>query len=67
MAGDGHHYADCADRHCDRFPCRVYKEGAEHGYDVGRQVGQAEGYAEGYGDGYPEVFAAGAASASRSG
>jgi len=43
---------------CDRFPCRVYREGHDLGYPRGRQRGHAEGYADGYAQGYPEGMAA---------
>ena len=51
-----HRYQTCRDESCERFACRVYREGYQDGYDDG----QAAGYAEGHSDGY----AAGAASAS---
>lgn len=56
--GDDHEYQLCDDAHCERFPCKVYKEGYEDGY----QSGSAAGYAAGFGDGYAEGFDAGAAS-----
>lgn len=46
-----HRYQLCRDDDCDRFPCRVYKEGHRDGWEYGRQRGHAEGYAEGFGDG----------------
>ena len=58
-----HRYQTCQDEDCQRFACRVYREGyaAGHaaGYGSGYAAGQADGYSEGYGDGY----SAGAASA----
>ena len=50
-----HHYADCMDPDCPRFPCRVYKEGVQAGYWRGYMDGESAGFAAGY--------AAGAASA----
>jgi hypothetical protein len=52
-----HHYADCDDPDCPRFPCRVYKEGDRNGYHRGKAEAQAGEYAAGY--------AAGARSAAR--
>ena len=46
-----HRYQLCQDEYCDRFPCRVYKEGHRNGYQDGRAAGQAEGYAAGFADG----------------
>ena len=50
-----HDYRDCPDPDCPRFPCRVYKEGAQAGYWRGYMDGESAGFAAGY--------AAGAASA----
>lgn len=57
-SGQTHDYRECfyhsqGDRHraaedCPRFPCRLYREGHEHGYADGHQAGYAEGYAAGY-------------------
>ena len=49
-----HDYRRCRDEDCQRFACRVYREGYQDGY----AAGHAAGYAAGYGGGY----AAGAAS-----
>jgi hypothetical protein len=46
-----HRYQLCRDDDCDRFPCRVYKEGWRDGWPDGHQHGHAEGYAAGFGDG----------------
>ena len=54
-----HRYATCDDEWCDRFPCRVYREG----YANGRAAGFASGYAEGHADGYAEGYGDGAADA----
>jgi hypothetical protein len=53
-----HRYQTCRDELCQRFACRVYKEGYSNGRAAGRAKGRAEGHAEGYSEGY----AAGAAS-----
>jgi flagellar biosynthesis/type III secretory pathway protein FliH len=58
-----HRYQACRDEECQRFACRVYKEGYRAGYDVG----EAEGYQKGHAFGYIEGYAAGASSASGSG
>ena len=46
-----HRYQLCKDEYCDRFPCRVYREGYRNGYQDGYQAGTAAGYAAGFGDG----------------
>lgn len=56
-ASDEHRYQRCRDESCERFLCRVYKEGQRDGYELGRLRGHAEGYAKGYGDGYAEGVA----------
>jgi flagellar biosynthesis/type III secretory pathway protein FliH len=58
-----HRYQTCQDEDCQRFACRVYREGFRHGYDQG----YAEGYLAGQAAGYTEGYAAGAADASGSG
>ena len=50
-----HRYQVCDDEYCDRFPCRVYREGYEAGYGSGGAVGYAEGRAEGYAEGYADA------------
>jgi flagellar biosynthesis/type III secretory pathway protein FliH len=45
-----HRYQTCRDEDCDRFPCRIYREG----YRNGRE----DGYAEGYDQGFPDGIAA---------
>ncbi len=42
-----HRYQLCRDEYCDRFPCRIYKEGYRNGYEDGFGAG----YAAGFGDG----------------
>jgi hypothetical protein len=46
-----HRYQTCRDEDCDRFPCRIYKEGYRNGYQDGHGDGLAEGYANGFEDG----------------
>jgi flagellar biosynthesis/type III secretory pathway protein FliH len=46
-----HRYQLCTDEFCERFPCRVYKEGQRDGYSRGWHRGHADGYAEGYREG----------------
>lgn len=54
-----HRYQLCDDEYCERFPCRVYKEGYEAGYGAGAgggyAAGRADGYAEGYSDGQADT------------
>jgi len=54
-----HRYQTCDDERCDRFPCRVYREG----YEAGHAAGSASGYAAGRADGYAEGYADGHADA----
>jgi hypothetical protein len=49
-----HRYQLCRDEFCDRFPCRVFKEGYRDGFEDGRRRGYGEGYAAGYGAGFSE-------------
>jgi hypothetical protein len=53
-----HRYQLCRDEDCQRFACRVWREGYAKGLEDGYSVGYASGYSAGYGAGY----AAGAAS-----
>ena len=53
-----HWYQSCQNELCQRFACRVYKEGWRNGREQGRAEGRAEGEAIGYSRGY----SAGAAS-----
>lgn len=52
-----HRYQLCRDDDCDRFPCRVFKDGYRDGYEDGRLRGYAEGYRDGYEDGFGEGLA----------
>jgi flagellar biosynthesis/type III secretory pathway protein FliH len=58
-----HRYQTCRDEDCERFACRVYREGYQDGYEAGSAAGFAAGEAAGYSAGYAD----GAASASKGG
>jgi len=49
-----HDYRTCTDEWCERFPCRVYREGYAAGYGAGYGAGYAAGRAEGYAEGYSD-------------
>jgi hypothetical protein len=51
-ARDDHDYRTCGDRDCERFPCRVFKEGWRDGFDDGHDDGWTEGWAVGYAEGF---------------
>ena len=42
-----HRYQTCRDEDCQRFACRVYREGYQDGYDDGQAAGYAAGHAAG--------------------
>ena len=52
-AGGEHRYQLCRDESCERFPCRIFKEGRRDGYDEGHARGHSEGFAAGYAEGFP--------------
>jgi hypothetical protein len=54
MPAHEHRYQLCRDEFCDRFPCRVYKEGWRDGFEDGRRRGYAEGYRQGFEEGFAE-------------
>ncbi len=56
-----HLYQACQDEDCQRFACRVYKEGYRNGREQGRAEGRAEGDAIGYDKGHQAGYSAGAA------
>ncbi len=56
-----HRYQTCRDESCERFACRVWKEGFREGYEQGFAEGEAVGRAAGFAEGY----AAGAAAAAK--
>ena len=47
-----HRYQLCTDEDCERFPCRVYKEGFRNGWDAGYERGYTIGFNDGYQAGY---------------
>jgi hypothetical protein len=57
--GTEHRYQSCGDDLCDRFPCRVYREG----YEAGNGAGFATGYSTGHADGYEAGYSDGQADA----
>jgi hypothetical protein len=57
-----HVYQACRDEGCERFACRVYKEGFGHGRAAGHAEGRAQGHAEGYSEGCGDGYSSGAAS-----
>jgi flagellar biosynthesis/type III secretory pathway protein FliH len=59
-----HPYQLCRDESCERFPCRVYKDGYRDGYDDGYRDGYDAGRASGFSEGYSAGYSDGAASAS---
>lgn len=58
--GTGHDYRACPDEFCDRFPCRIYREGYADGSAADYAAGQADGFAEGYSTGHTDGYVAGA-------
>jgi hypothetical protein len=54
-----HHYSECGQDDCPRFPCRVYKEGYVRGYEEGSAAGYETGLADGFADGFQAGIAAG--------
>jgi hypothetical protein len=72
---DNHDYRECfyasqpdrgrAAQVCDRFPCRIYREGHQHGLADGHAAGYAVGYAKGYDDGYAKGYPDGIAACPR--
>jgi flagellar biosynthesis/type III secretory pathway protein FliH len=57
-----HRYQTCTDEDCQRFACRVYRQGYADGYADGYAGGEATGYAAGYTEGHSDGYTAGAAS-----
>lgn len=56
-----HRYQTCPDGDCQRFACRVYREGYQDGYEAGGAAGFAAGQAAGYAEGYADGYSSGAA------
>ena len=57
-----HRYQTCRDEDCQRYACRVYREGFQAGHAAGSASGFAQGQAAGYSEGHADGYAAGAAS-----
>jgi hypothetical protein len=57
-----HDYRRCRDEDCQRYACRIYREGYEAGYAAGHAAGYATGEAAGYAEGHADGYTAGAAS-----
>jgi predicted transposase YdaD len=55
-----HRYQTCRDEDCERFGCRVYREGHRDGRAAGRAEGRAEGEAAGFAKGHTAGMAAAA-------
>jgi hypothetical protein len=64
-----HRYQTCRDEDCQRYACRIYREGYSHGKAAGEAEGHAAGLAEGYSKGhtagYGEGYLAGMAAAAK--
>ncbi len=60
-----HRYETCRNESCERFACRVYRQGYQDGYEAGQAAGYAAGEAAGYAAGYSQGYSAGVASGSR--
>jgi len=66
---DTHDYRECfydtqpdrrrAAQACARFPCRIYREGHEHGHHDGYARGHGAGYGDGYAKGHSDGYAQG--------
>ena len=57
-----HRYQACRDENCQRFACRIYREGFQDGHAAGSASGFAQGQAAGYAEGHSDGYAIGAAS-----
>ena len=49
-----HRPQTCRDEDCQRYGCRMYREGFAAGHAAGYAAGEAAGYAQGHADGYTE-------------
>jgi flagellar biosynthesis/type III secretory pathway protein FliH len=49
-----HDYRRCPDEDCQRFACRIWREGVDEGYQRGAAAGFAQGRAVGHAEGYAE-------------
>jgi hypothetical protein len=57
-----HRYQTCRDEDCQRYACRIYREGYDNGYGAGHAAGETKGHAAGHAEGWNAGYAAGAAS-----
>lgn len=44
---DQHDHRTCRDQECERYACRIYREGYRDGYDDGNAAGYAAGFIDG--------------------
>jgi len=56
-ARDKHEPRTCTDESCERFGCRMWREGWQEGYDAGEAAGYGSGYADGFSTGYAQGIA----------
>jgi hypothetical protein len=56
-----HRYQTCRDEDCQRYACRIYREGYDNGY-AGHAAGETKGHTAGHAEGWNAGYAAGAAS-----
>jgi flagellar biosynthesis/type III secretory pathway protein FliH len=54
-----HDYRRCRDEDCQRYACRIWREGIREGYQRGAAAGYAQGHAAGYAEGHTEGRAGG--------
>jgi hypothetical protein len=57
-----HRYQTCRDEDCQRYACRIYREGYDNGYGAGHAAGETKGHTAGHAEGWNAGYAAGAAS-----
>jgi hypothetical protein len=57
-----HRYQTCRDEDCQRYACRIYREGYDNGYGAGHAAGETKGHAAGHAEGWNAGYAAGATS-----
>jgi hypothetical protein len=53
-----HDYRRCPDEDCQRYACRIWREGYSNGKAQGHAEGRAQGHAEGYSEGFGDGLAA---------
>jgi hypothetical protein len=57
-----HRYQTCRDEDCQRYACRIYREGYDNGYGAGHAADETKGHTAGHAEGWNAGYAAGAAS-----